>query len=113
MSGTLPSPRRIAGALAVLMALPPAALAVLAARLIDRLDALDAPGMDLEPDDDDCCPASDDDAALSRPLRGVRGLDWYAGDPADAEAEPHQEGAWWPPTTGPADCGPVRLAGAT
>ena len=73
MSGTLPSPRRIAGALAVLQALPPAALAVLAERLIDRLDALDAPGMDLEPDNDDCCPAGDDDPASSRPCQGVRG----------------------------------------
>ena len=112
MSGTLPSPRRIAGALAVLQALPAPALAALAERLIDWLDALDAPGMDLEPDDD-CCPAGDDDAASSRPLRGVRGLDWHAGDPADAEAEPHQEGAWWPPMTGPAECGPVLLARAT
>ncbi len=112
MSGTLPSPRRIACALAVLEALPAPALAALAARLIDRLDALDAPDMDLEPDDDDCCPAGDDDAASSRPLRGVRGLDWHAGDPADAEAEPHQEGAWWTPTMGPAECGPVLLAGA-
>ena len=109
MSGTLPSPRRIAGALAVLQALPPAALAVLAERLIDRLDALDAPGMDLEPDDDDCCPAGDDDPASSRPCQGMRGLDWHAGDPADEEAEPHQEGAWWPPTMGPTECSAIRL----
>lgn len=110
MSGALPSPRRIAGALAVLATLPAPALAALAERLIDRLDALDAPGMDLERDDDDCCPAGDDDAASSRPLRGVRGLDWRAVDLADGEAEPHQEGPWWTPAAGKAGCGPVRSA---
>ena len=51
MSGTVPTPRRIAGALAVLQALPAPALALLAARLIDRLDALDG-DPDMEPDDD-------------------------------------------------------------
>ena len=87
MSGTLPSPRRIAGALAVLQALPPAALAALAERLIERLDAL-APDPDAEPDDDAEC----DD---------------------DNEAAPWDGDATWSPTPGPADCGPVRLAGAT
>ena len=110
MSDALPSLRRIATALAVLQALPAPALAALAERLIERLDAMDAPGADLEPDDDDCCPASDDDPASSRPRQGARGLDWHAGDPADEEAEPHQEGAWWTPTTGPAECGPLRVA---
>ena len=83
MSGTLPSPRRIACALAVLQALPPVALAALAERLIDRLDAL-APDPDAEPDDD----GEGDD---------------------DAEAAPWEGGATWEPTTGPADCGPVLL----
>lgn len=85
MSGTLPSPRRIAGALAVLMTLPPVALAALAERLIDRLDAL-APDADLEPDDD-------------------------GEADHDAEAPPDAEGPWWTPTKGPDGCGPVRLAG--
>ena len=62
MSGTLPSPRRIAGALAVLAALPAPALAALAERLIERLDALTAPCMDLEPDDDEKARAWDGDA---------------------------------------------------
>ena len=87
MSGTLPSPRRIAGALAVLQALPPAALAALAAlaeRLIDRLDALDAHGMDLEPDDD----GEGDD---------------------DGEAAPWDDGPTWTPTMGPPECSTVRL----
>ena len=83
-----PSPRRIAGALAVLLALPTPALAALAERLLDRLDALDAPGMDLEPDDDD------------------------EGD-HDDEAGPWDDGATWAPTKGPAECGPLRLAGAS
>ncbi len=86
MPAPSPSPRRIAGALDVLLTLPPAALQVLAERLIDRLDAMDAPGVDLEPDDGE-------------------------GD-HDDEAGPWDDGATWTPTTGPADCGPVRLAGA-
>ncbi len=84
MSGTLPSPRRIAGALAVLQSLPAPVLAALAERLIDRLDALDAPGMDLEPDDD-----------------GEADQDGKAG-PWDGEAT-------WTPTTGPARCSAVRI----
>ena len=84
MSGTLPSPRRLAGALAVLQALPPAALAVLAERLIDRLDALAAPGMDLEPDDD-------------------------GEADQDSEAGPWDGDATWTPTMGPAECCAVRL----
>ena len=52
MSGALPPPpRRIGAALDVLLALPPAVLAALAERLIDRLDALD-PDADSEPDDE-------------------------------------------------------------
>ena len=82
-----PTPRAIGRALAVLQALPPAALAVLAERLIDRLDALDAPGMDLEPDDD----GEGDD---------------------DGEAAPWESDATWAPTTGPAECSAVRLARA-
>ena len=78
MSGTLPSPRRIAGALAVLQALAAPALAALAERLIERLDALVAPGMDLEPDDegeDDDGEAgpSDGDADADDGISGVRG----------------------------------------
>ena len=87
MSGALPSARRIAGALAVLQALPAPALAVLAERLIERLDAMDAPGMDLEPDDD----GEGDD---------------------DGEAAPWEGDATWAPTTGPAECSAVRLARA-
>ena len=87
MSSTSPSPRRIAGALAVLMALPPAALAALAERLIERLDAL-APDPDAEPDDEG---ESDD----------------------DGEAAPWDGDATWTPTMEPAECGPVLLAGAT
>ncbi len=87
MSCTLPSPRRIAGALAVLTALPPAVLADLAERLIDCLDAL-APDVDLEPDDDG------------------------EGD-HDDEAGPWDDGATWAPTKRPAECGPLRLAGAS
>lgn len=79
MSGTLPSPRRIASALAVLAALPAPALADLAERLIDRLDAV-APDADLEMDDDG--EADQDD-----------------------EAGPRDDGATWTPTNGPADCG--------
>ena len=87
MSGTLPSPRRIADALAVLQALPAPVLAALAERLIDRLDAL-GPDPDAEPDDE----GEGDD---------------------DAEAAPWEGDATWTPTTGPADCGPLLLAGAT
>ena len=79
-----PTPRAIGRALAVLQAMPPVALAVLAERLIERLDALDAPGMDLEPDDD----GERDD---------------------DGEAGPWDDGPTWAPTTGPAECSPVRL----
>lgn len=82
----LPSPRRIAGALAVLMTLPPAVLADLAERLIDRVDALDG-DLDMEPDND-------------------------AEADHDAEAPPDAEGPWWTPCKGPAECGPVLLAGA-
>ena len=79
-----PSPRAIGRALAVLQAMPPVALAALAERLIDRLDALDAPGMDLEPDED----GEGDD---------------------DGEAAPWDGDVTWAPITGPAECGPVRL----
>ncbi len=83
MSSALPSPRAIGRALAVLQALPPAALAALAERLIDRLDAV-APDADLEPDD--CGEADNDD-----------------------EAAPHEEGNHWTPTKGPDGCGPMVL----
>lgn len=82
-----PSPRAISRALAVLQSLPPTALAMLAERLIEQLDALDAPGIDLEPDDD----GEGDD---------------------DGEAAPWEGDATWAPTTGPADCSAVRLARA-
>ena len=84
MSGAVPSPRRIAGALAVLQALPAPALAALAERLIDRLDALATPGMDLEPDDD-------------------------GEADQDNEAGPWDGDATWTPTMGPVECGAVRL----
>jgi hypothetical protein len=87
MSSTLPSPRTIGRALAVLQALPSAALADLAERLIDRLDAL-APDANLEPDGDG------------------------EGD-HDDEAGPWDDGATWAPTKGPAECGPLRLTGAS
>jgi len=83
MSGTLPSPRRLAGALAVLQALPPSVLADLAERLIDRLDALDGDA-DREPDDEG--EADHDD-----------------------EAADDEDGATWTPCKGPAECSPVRL----
>lgn len=79
------TPRRISAALDVLLALPPAALAVLAEQLIDRLDALDAPGMDLEPDDD-------------------------GEADQDGEAGPWDDDATWTPTTGPVECCALRLA---
>ncbi len=85
MSGTLPSPRRVASALAVLAALPAPALADLTERLIDRLDALDGDA-DAEPDQD--------------------------GEvDQDDEAGAADDGSWWTPAIGPADCGPVGLAG--
>ncbi len=108
-----PSPRRIAGALAVLLALPMPALEALAERLIDRLDALDG-NPDAEPDSDDCCDAEDDDPASSRPHRGVSGVRFAPGDPADGEADPwdlHEH--HWPPVKGPDGCGVLRLAGAS
>lgn len=80
-----PSPRAIGRALAVLQALPAPALAVLAARLIDRLDSL-APDADMESDADG--EADDDD-----------------------EAGPWDDGATWAPVKGPDGCGPVLLAG--
>jgi hypothetical protein len=82
-----PSPRHIASALAVLAALPPPALADLIERLIDRLDALGGDA-DAEPDQD--------------------------GEvDQDDEAGAADDGSWWTQATGPADCGPVRLAGAS
>ena len=87
MSCTIPTPRQVGNALAVLLALPPAVLQVLAERIVDRLDDLDAPGMDMEPDHD-------------------------GEADHDTEAPPDAEGPWWAPCKGPADCGPLRLAGA-
>jgi len=81
-----PSPRQVGRALDVLLRLPSAALADLAERLIDRLDAL-GPDPDSEPDDDG------------------------EGD-HDDEAGPWDDGATWAPTKGSAECGPLRLAGA-
>ncbi len=82
-----PSPRQVGNALAVLLALPPAVLQVLAERIVDRLDALDG-DPDSEPDGD--TEADDDD-----------------------EAPPDREGPWWAPTKGPDGCGVLRLAGAS
>jgi len=82
-----PSPRQVGNALAVLLALPPAVLQVLAERIVDRLDALDG-DPDSEPDAEG------------------------EGD-HDDEAGPWDDGAIWAPTKGPAECGPLRLAGAS
>ncbi len=84
MSYTVPTPRQVGNALAVLLALPAPALEALAERLLDRLDALDGDA-DAEPDDD--AEADFDGEA----------------DPWDAD-EHH-----WPPVKGPAECGAVRL----
>ena len=65
MSGTLPSPRRVASALAVLAALPAPALADLTERLIDRLDALDS-DPDAEPDDAEAEPDGEGLAVVAR-----------------------------------------------
>jgi len=80
-----PPPRRIGAALDVLLALPPAVLAALAERLIDRLDALD-PDADSEPDDD-------------------------GEADQDGEAAPWDDDVTWTPTTGPAECCAVRAPG--
>ena len=93
----------------MLHALPPVALADLAERLIDHLDALDGDG-DREDSDGVACPAGDDDPASSRPLLGVGGSHNEGGEPDDAEAAPLKEGYHWTPAKGPADCSPVRLA---
>lgn len=107
-----PDPRTIARALDVVQRLPTEALADLAERLIDRLDAAEPdpdlePGEDAEPDDDDCCEAGDDDPASSRPCHGVFGIS-EAGDPYDAErsaAVPFEFSELMPPPC----CGPVRV----
>ncbi len=52
MSAASPTARTIQRALGVLERLPPVALADLAERLIDRLDAV-GPDCDLEPEEDD------------------------------------------------------------
>ncbi len=85
MSGTVPTPRQVGNALAVLLALPPAVLHVLAERIVDRLDALDG-DPDSEPDDDG--EADQDD-----------------------EAAPWEPGDHWPPVMGPAECCAERLLG--
>ncbi len=87
MIGTPPTPRRIAGALDVLLALPPAALADLAERLIRRLDVLNEDA-DAEPDDD-------------------------GEADQDGEAGAGDDGPWWTPAMGPADCKSLRLARAS
>jgi hypothetical protein len=86
MSGTVPTPRQVGNALAVLLALPPAVLQVLAERIVDRLDALDG-DPDAEPDDD---PEADHD-----------------GEAAPWAPDEHH----WPPVKGPAECCAVRLLG--
>ncbi len=82
-----PSPRQVGRALDVLLRLPPDLLQVLVERAMDHLDAMEAVGADLEPDDDG------------------------EVDPDD-EAPPNAEGPWWTPTTGPDRCRPVSLARA-
>ena len=86
MSCTVPTPRQVSNALAVLLALPPAVLQVLAERIVDRLDALDG-DPDAEPDDD---PEADHD-----------------GEAAPWAPDEHH----WPPVKGPAECCAVRLLG--
>lgn len=83
MPAPAPSPRRVGAALNVLLTLPPAVLADLAERLIDRLDALE-PDPDSEPDGD-------------------------GEADHDGEAPPDAEGPWWTPTIGPGECCTVRL----
>jgi len=65
MSCTIPTPRRVGAALDVLLALPPAVLANLAERLIDRLDALNG-DPDLEPDDAEAEPDCEGLAVVAR-----------------------------------------------
>ena len=72
-----PRPRTIRRALNVLERLPPAALADLAERLIDRLDAT-VSDPDLEPEED-CCDAGDDGGLVYVGDRGP-------GDAEDAES---------------------------
>lgn len=110
MNTLTPSPRTIRRVLDVLQALSAPALALLTERLIDRMDALEASSTDLEPDDDDCCPAGDDDPASSIPRQGVRGMQW-GGDPLDDEPDDDAERDG-PAVFGPARCRPVRLARA-
>ena len=85
MSCTVPTPRQVGNALAVLLALPPAVLQVLAERIVDRLDVLDG-DPDREPDGDG--EADHDD-----------------------EAAEDEDGATWAPVKGPAECCAVRLLG--
>ncbi len=80
-----PSPRQVGNALAVLLALPPAVLQVLAERIVDRLDALDG-----DPD-------SEPDA--------------YDEADQDDEAAEDEDGAIWTPVKGPAECCALRLLG--
>lgn len=65
MTVVSPDPRTIRRALEVVQRLPTEALAELAERIIDRLDAAEPdpdlePNGDEEPDDEDCCEADDD-----------------------------------------------------
>ena len=76
----------IEAALATILSLPPAALADVVERLIDRLDADTAADTDLEAECD-ACPAGDDDPASSRPVFGLFGAECGPGDPSDGEAE--------------------------
>lgn len=77
----MPSPRRIEGALAVLLSLPAPALRVLVDRALDRLDAL-AGDPDSEPDND-------------------------GEADHDGEAGPADDGPCWAPCKGPDGCGAV------
>ena len=116
-----PTPRTVRRALGVLESLPAEALADLAERLIDRVDAL-GPDPDLE-EEQDCCGADDDHPA--RAMFGA-GADWSAGSAEDAEEDdpgeeddpqgdhrhdPDREGAS-APVTGPAEGSPFQPDGA-
>ncbi len=86
MSCTVPTPRQVGNALAVLLALLPAVLQVLAERIVDRLDALYG-DPDAEPDDD--------------------GEADHDGEAAPWAPDEHH----WPPVKGPAECCAMRLLG--
>lgn len=73
--------------------------------LADHLAALDAEADDMEPDNEDCCEAHDDDLR-----RCCRGNDYGPGDPGDAEDDGTAE-EWLQPACMPGGgSGPAGLA---